>query len=106
MRRLLVILLLVVATAALAGIALDTSTQFEINNCPAGGSSSVAVNEGDYLFRVTDADVYLCYAATCVTGGAKFCSGTIFELAIPRGGATLSCRSAGTGDVVLTRKGN
>lgn len=104
MKRFLLLLVLVVATAALAGIALDPSQRFEINNCAAGGSSSVAPIEGQYLFRVVTTDTWVCLAATCASGGELFTAGTVFLWQVPRGGLTVSCRSTGsTGNVIWTR---
>lgn len=108
MRRLLVILL-VVATAAFAGIALDTSSRYELNNCASGGGDggiayTASPTEGQYLFRVTGADTWVCIAATCASGGELFASGTIFLWQVPRGGQTVSCRSsASTGNAIWTR---
>jgi hypothetical protein len=103
LRRLVLLLVLVVATAAFAGIAIDVNRRYEMNNCAAGGSSSVAPVAGQYLFRVTTADTWVCWSGTCASGGELFSAGTVFLLQVPSGGSTLSCRSTGAnGNVVLT----
>lgn len=103
MRKLLLLTLL--ASVALAGgINIDTATRFEFTDCASGGSASQAITEGTYLMRVTDADVFLCWAGTCAAAGEKFPSGTVVMLSFGRGNTTLSCRSsASTGDIILTR---
>lgn len=98
------LLLSLLASAAFAGgIALNTGVRFEFTDCASGGSASQAVTEGTYLMRVTDADTFICYAATCAAGGEKFPAGTVVLITVGRAGQTMSCRSgAGTGDVILT----
>lgn len=86
------------------GISLDPGTRYEFTDCASGGSASQTAIEGDYLLRVTDADSWLCYAATCATLGEKFPAGTVMRISVPRAGQAFSCRSgASTGDVILTR---
>ena len=96
--------LCLVPLAALAGgIQLLTATRFEFTDCASGGSASQTLTVGTYLMRVTDADVWVCYAATCASGGERFPSGTVMLLAIPGGGKQVTCRSsASTGDVIFT----
>ena len=69
-----------------------------------GGSSSTTLVAGvKYLFRVTDSDVFLCFAATCAAGGEKFPMGTVMLLRASADQTTISCRSsASTGDVIFT----
>lgn len=95
--------LLVLPALALAGIALDTGVRYEFTDCAAGGSASQTAVAGQYLLRVTDADAWLCYGATCASGGERLPSGTVILFQVPAGGQTFSCRStASNGDVILT----
>lgn len=95
--------ILMPALAVAGGIALNTGVRFEFTDCAVGGSASQAVTEGTYLMRVTDADTFVCYAATCAAAGEKFPAGTVVLLTVGRAGQTMSCRSsASTGDVILT----
>lgn len=108
MRHLKVLLLLAVSALAMAGpVRLVVGTRFEFTNCASGGSSAQTITEGTYLFRVTDADVWLCLAAssaTCASGGDVFPVGTVIRMAIPRGGQSAACRStASNGDLTFTR---
>lgn len=107
MRRFALVAVLLLAAAALAGgIALDTSVRFEFTDCAAAGSAAQTVTGGQYLMRVTDADVFICFAesgSTCATAGEKFPSGTVMWLTVPGASKSLSCRSsASTGDLILT----
>lgn len=104
MRKLALAAALLVAGLAVAGgIPINTAVRYEFTDCASGGSASQAVPEGTYLMRVTDADVFICYAATCAAGGEKFPSGTVMLLTLPRGGITASCRSTGSNaDIILT----
>ena len=114
------LLLALVATAALAGINIETDgasntsgRRVEMTDCNAvGGDAGTAnyglLNEGNYLMRVTGEDVFLCFAVDggqiCASGGEKFPSNTVACMTAPRGGWTLSCRSSGaTADVVFTK---
>lgn len=106
-----VLLLAAVFATAVGTIRLDTSVRLEIINCASGGSSDAGAGlgntlaAGDYIFRVLDDDVWLCYAATCATDGERFPVGTVMTVQV-RGsaGQLVSCRSAGsTGDIVFTR---
>jgi hypothetical protein len=89
-----------------AGVPIDTDKRFEFTDCASGGSAAQTVTPGDYLFRVKDADVALCFAvsaSTCVSGGEWFPSGTVMIITIPRDKPSVSCRStASTGDAIFT----
>lgn len=107
MRRLALLAAALLATVAVAGgIVLNTATRAEFTNCAAGGSVAQTLAVGTYLVRVTDADAWLCFAAsgsTCAADGEKFPSGTVILLAITGNKASVSCRSsASTGDVIFT----
>lgn len=96
----------VVALAA-TGVTLNTGARAELTDCASGGSSSTTLlSNVTYLFRVTDSDTFLCFAATCASGGEKFPVGTLMLLATPNNGGsnvTISCRSAAsTGDLIFT----
>ena len=109
MRRLalLAVALLAVAALGFSSIPLDTNVRFEFTDCASGGSVAQTVTGGSYLFRVTDADVFVCFAesaSTCATGGEKFPSGTVMLLTVPGVSKSMSCRSsASTGDAIFTR---
>ena len=97
----------VVALAA-TGVALNTGLRTEMTDCASGGSASSTLKPNvTYLFRVTDSDTFLCFAATCAAGGEKFPVGTVMLLATPNNGGsdvTISCRSsASTGDLIFTQ---
>ena len=104
-----VALFALLAAAALAGpgIPLNTAVRTELTDCAAGGSSASAlVANTTYLLRITDADTFLCFAAsgsTCASGGEKFPMGTVI-LFTPNGSSvSVSCRSAAsTGDAIFT----
>lgn len=108
MRRLLpfVVLLavLLVPVLALSQVTLQAALRTEITDCASGGSASATlVNGQKYLFRVTDSDVFLCFAATCAAAGEKFPVGTVMLLRANGDQTTISCRSsASTGDVIFT----
>lgn len=91
---------------SVSGIPLDTGVRQEFTNCSSSGSSAVTFAEGTYLFRVTDADVWLCFAAssaTCTEAGERFPVGTVMLLTIPRDKKSVACRSsASTGDAIFT----
>lgn len=96
----------VVALAA-TGVALNTGLRTEMTDCASGGSASSTLKPNvTYLFRVTDSDTFLCFAATCAAGGEKFPVGTVMLLATTNNGGsdvTISCRSAAsTGDLIFT----
>ena len=101
-----VLALVVLAGAALAagGVPLNPNKRYELTDCAAGGSSSISVDPGTYLMRITDADVFVCYAGTCASGGEKFPMGTVMQLTtLGTTATTMSCRSASsTGDFILT----
>lgn len=97
----------VVALAA-TGVALNTGLRTEMTDCASGGSASSTLKPNvTYLFRVTDSDTFLCFAATCAAGGEKFPVGTVMLLATTNNGGsdvTISCRSsASTGDLIFTQ---
>lgn len=108
MRRLGLVALALISLAAFAGgINLLTGTRFEFTDCASGGSAAQTLTTPrQYLLRVTDADVFLCFAesgSTCATGGEKFPSGTVILLNVTSDKASVSCRSsASTGDVIFT----
>jgi hypothetical protein len=77
--------------------------RFEFTDCAAAGSASQTVTANTYLLRVTDADVWLCYAATCASGGERLQAGTVMPFNVGPS-SVMSCRSsASTGDLVLTK---
>lgn len=103
----LLVLLLAVGALAATGITLNTGVRTELTDCASGGSSSTTLKPNvTYLFRVTDADSFLCFAGTCAAGGEKFPVGTVMLLATPNNGGsdvTISCRSSSsTGDLIFT----
>lgn len=102
--RKLALLVCLVGCGALAGaLTLDTGRRFEFTDCASGGSAAQTLTVGQYLMRITDADVYVCYAATCASGGERFASGTIIGIAVGLGGQQVSCRSTtSTGDAIFT----
>lgn len=108
MRRLLPLLallvVLLVPLLALSQVTLTTGLRSELTDCASGGSSSTTLVAGvKYLFRVTDSDVFLCFAGTCASGGEKFPMGTVMLLRATSDQTTISCRSsASTGDVIFT----
>lgn len=90
------------------GVNMDTASKGEILNCASGGSSAVTLpSTGVYLFRVMEADTYVCFAAsgsTCASGGELFPVGTVMNQAISGDKLSVSCRSlSSTGDVALTK---
>jgi hypothetical protein len=104
MRKLLVFLPLV-ALVAFGQVTLEPSVRTEFTDCASGGSASntLAANT-TYLMRVTDADVFLCLAPTCATGGERFPSGTVLLYQTRNAVLTVSCRSsASTGDIIFTK---
>jgi hypothetical protein len=106
MRKALVFALLASTAALAAGAALnlDTAVRLEMTDCASGGTAGATLTVGNYLLRVTDADAFLCYAASCATGGEKFPQGSVVVLAVPTGGQAFSCRSAASNaDVILTK---
>lgn len=101
----IVFLLLLGGVAVAAGVNLDTSTRYEFTDCESGGSASQSIARGTYLFRVTDADLWICKAATCATGGEKFPSGLVMKLSFGAA-TTVSCRSTNAdGDAIFTDTG-
>ena len=108
MRRLgLVAVALLSLVAFAGGINLLTGTRFEFTDCASGGSvAQTLTTPRQYLLRVTDADVFLCFTesgSTCATGGEKFPSGTVILLNVTSDKASVSCRSsASTADAIFT----
>lgn len=108
MRKLGLTLVLLPLLALAGGLPLDTTVRTEFTDCASGGSSAQAlVRDAQYLMRITDADTFVCFAATgstCATGGEKFPSGTVVLLTITGSQVSASCRSsASTGDAIFTR---
>lgn len=109
MRKLaLVAFVLFAAAVSAAGLSLSTGVRTEFTDCASGGSSAqVLVRDTNYLLRVTDADVWICMAAsgsTCATGGERFPAGTVILLNITGDQVSASCRSsASTGDAIFTK---
>lgn len=110
MRKLkLLALLTLLALPALArgAINLALGTRFEFTDCAAGGSAAQTLALGQYLFRVTDEAVFVCFAAagsTCAAGGEKFPGGMAMLLNVTGDKVSVSCRSAGaTGDAIFTK---
>lgn len=107
-KALLLLLLLAALSAAAGGLLLRPGTRFEFTDCVATGSSAQTLTGPTrYLFRVTDADVWVCLAessATCASGGDKFPVGTMILLSMPAAGMSVACRStASNGDAIFTR---
>ena len=118
MRKLtvLAVLLLVLPIFALAGgMRLDPTKRLELTDCATNGGDAGAafygtLTEGEYLLRITDSDVFVCFSETldagrvCPSGGEKLPSGTVIKMTVGRAATTYSCRSAaGTGDLILTK---
>lgn len=105
--RLLPLCLLAAASMGAGGISLDTGIRAEFTDCASGGSSATTLTAGDYLLRITDESVFLCFAAsgsTCASGGEKFPAGTVMKLTIGADQRSVSCRSAASGgDAIFTR---
>jgi hypothetical protein len=107
MKRLALLAVALLSTAALAGaLAVSWGSGYTFTDCAAAGSASQAVAGGTYLVAVTDADVWVCQAATCATGGTRLPSGSVVLVGVPfnsGSGTTFSCRSAAsTGDLSFT----
>jgi hypothetical protein len=108
MRKLALVAFLFAAAALARGLALDTTRRTEFTDCASGGSTAQAlVRDTEYLLRVTDADTFICLAATgstCATGGERFPAGTVVLLSITGDQVSASCRSSSsTGDAIFTR---
>lgn len=107
MRKALLLVVFLPVLALAGGIALDASVRYEFTDCASGGSAAQTVTGGQYLFRVTDSDVFVCFAesgATCASGGEKFPQGTVMLLTVPGASKSVACRSSGSsGDAILTR---
>ena len=107
MRRLALLGFLLSGLAVAGGVGLDQSLAFTFTDCAVGGSSAQTVTGGQYLFMVTDSDVWVCLAdsgATCAAGGTRFPVGTVMLMSFGAGGKSVACRSAASnGDVSFTR---
>lgn len=104
----LVVLSTCIAPSAALAQTLDTSARLELTDCASGGSSAGSLTAGEsYLLRVTDSDVFICFAAsgsTCASGGEKFPLGTLMRFTANGNHVSVSCRStASTGDVIFTK---
>lgn len=86
------------------GLTLQTGLRTELTDCASGGSSSATLTAGvKYLMRVTDADTFVCFAATCASGGEKFPVGTVILIRPNGDQTTISCRSTtSSGDLIFT----
>jgi hypothetical protein len=96
------------AFAGSPGITIDQNVRFEFTDCASGGSAAQTLTlNRKYLMRITDADTFVCFAAsgsTCASGGEKFPLGTVLPLFIGTDYKSVSCRSAdSTGDVIFTK---
>lgn len=101
-----------IADAFLAGVpsgsylTLYPATAFTFTNCNADGTTTAAqtVTQGTWAVIVTDADVWVCYAATCAANGTRIPAGSFFVLGIAAAaGQVISCRSsASNGDISFT----
>ena len=111
MRKLALVLGLLSFAALAGGLALDTSVRSEVTDCASGGSAAgTLVRDTTYLMRVTDADTFVCFAAsasTCAANGEKLPVGTLLLLTATGSQLSWSCRSStSTGDVIFTRAQN
>jgi hypothetical protein len=108
MRSLARVLALVGLAALLSAQTLDTAVRSEVTDCASGGSAAGTLTAGEtYLMRVTDADTFVCFAAsasTCAANGEKFPQGTIIRMTANGNQVSWSCRSSGSnGDVIFTK---
>lgn len=98
-----------VLAMAASGIDLNTAVRTELTDCISTGSTPALtlVRGTSYLMRVTDADTFICWAAsgsTCGSGGEKFPTGTVLLFTATGDKVSVSCRSASsTGDVIFTQ---
>lgn len=109
MKKLVLLAVSLVAVAVMAqGIPLKPATEFNFTDCASGGSAAQTLTANkSFLMRVTDADLWVCYAATCATGGMKFPQGTVILVKVGATAQSTSCRSsASTGDVLFTLSEN
>lgn len=102
--RFLALSALLFAVASIAATKIVPTNRVEFTNCAATGSSSQTITGGlSYLFRVSDEDVWVCWAATCGTGGERMGQGFAMVLLFADD-TVLSCRSTGgTGDAIFTQ---
>src|SRR5262245_7016272 len=102
-------MLALLAALTLAGpITLDPSVRKEFSNCSSGGSAAQTLTaDRRYLMRITDEDVYLCFASsgsTCSSGGERFPMNTVVLMYITSDLKSVSCRSTNsTGDAIFTK---
>lgn len=105
------LLVLLMCGLAYAGqpISINPNVTLDFTDCSSSGSSAQLLHGGDYVLTVTDEDVWLCWAATCGSGGRRWPVGTVINLHFGGGSGNdtqLSCRSAGsTGDANFTAGG-
>lgn len=89
-----------------AGLPINTAIRFEFTDCSSGGSVAQTLTAGDYWYRVTDADTFICLAnsaSTCASGGEKWPVGTVVLITIGPDQRSVSCRSStSTGDAIFT----
>ena len=109
MRKLFALGLFAALAMGATGIDLNTAVRTELTDCAAAGSSPALtlVRGTSYLMRVTDSDVFLCFAesaSTCGSGGEKFPVGTVMLFTATGNKVSVSCRStASTGDAIFTQ---
>jgi hypothetical protein len=106
----LVLVNMLVAGWAQAGIGLDQGTIVTFTDCASGGSSAQTVTGSDYLVTVTDESTWICItasASTCASGGTKLPVGAMrLTIGNPATTKSVSCRSTnGGGDVQFTKAG-
>ena len=102
------------AAVAVAGPRLNPNVRVVFKDCSAWGSAVQVVPDGEYLFKVTDQDTFVCWdRESCIgdggveggsDGGVHFPAGFAMRQSFLRtdGGTPLSCRSAGdAGDLDL-----
>lgn len=103
----LVLVNMLVAGPALAGIALDQTTIITFTDCASGGSAAQTL-KGGYLMTATDEDVWVCITdsgSTCASGGTRLPLGLAMFISIGNfvTSKSVSCRSAAsTGDLQFT----
>jgi hypothetical protein len=102
-----VLLALVPVVANAGGIPLQPGVRTELVDCASGGSTASALQRGDYLMRILDADTTVCFAAsgsTCASGGDRFPLGTVAVINVTGDMLSVSCRSStSTGDALFAK---
>lgn len=101
-------LALLVASVAVAQVALYPGFGKDFTNCESGGSAAQTLSPGfNYVMRVLDESTYVCFASsgsTCASGGERFSANFAMRIHITSDHKSISCRSSGgTGDVLFTR---